>query len=138
MSDPIELQLSVQDDQATEEKLRLILGTLAAELESQSAEVMLAAPSDGEIEPAMVKKGESSITKGESSILDVKINLDTLKTFGQWLYNRLVGTGTKVKFEYGDVKFEFEGRNDRDRASAMQDFEDFVVRLEAAKQAKHE
>lgn len=132
MSDPIELQLSVQDDQATEEKLRLILGTLAAELESQSAEVMLAAPSDGETETAMVAKGESS------SILDVKINLDTLKTFGQWLYNRLVGTGTKVKFEYGDVKFEFEGRNDRDRASAMQDFEDFVVRLEAAKQAKHE
>jgi hypothetical protein len=135
MNNPIEFQLSVQDGQATDEKLQLILRTLAMELENQSAEVvpfvsskLPPTPSN----PDMVEKGEPS-----SSILDVKINLDTLQTFGKWLYDRLVGTNTKVKFEYGAVKFEFEGRNDRDRAAAMQDFENFVARLEAAKQAKN-
>jgi hypothetical protein len=133
MNHPVEFQLSVQDEQATdEEELQLILQTLAAELENQSAEVSPVAPLDVPPEPEMVNKGEPS-----SSILDVKINLDTLQTFGKWLYGRLVGTTTKVKFEYGEVRFEFEGRTDRDRASAQQDFENFVARLEAAKQAKH-
>lgn len=132
MQNPLEFQLSVQDGQATDAELQLIMQTLAAELESQSAEVTPAAATDAPPSPEMVQKGESS-----SSILDVKINLDTLKTFGKWLYDRLVGTNTKVKFEYGEVKFEFEGRRDRDRASAQQDFENFVAKLEAIKQTKH-
>jgi len=132
MNDPIEFQLSVQDAQAGKEELQLILQTLARELENQAAEVEQAVPTDAPSEAEMVKKGEPS-----SGIVDVKINLDALKTFGQWLYGRLVGTTTKVKFEYGEVKFEFEGRNDGDRATAWQDFEDFITKLEAAKQAKH-
>ena len=132
MDTSIELLLSVQDEQASDEELQAILRTLAAELEGQSAEVVPIAPTESASQPGMLDKGESS-----SGILDVKINLDALKSFGKWLYDRLVGTTTKVKFAYGDAKFEFEGRNDRDRAAAQQDFEDFIARLEAAKQAKH-
>ena len=132
MDNSIEFQLSVQDEQLNAQELQLVLGAVALELDRQSAEIVPAAPSKSPSDPEMVEKGEPS-----SSILDVKINLDTLQTFGKWLYERLVGTTTKVKFEYNEVKFEFEGRNDRDRASAMQDFENFVARLEAAKQAKH-
>lgn len=132
MDNSIEFQLSVQDEQLNAQELQLVLGAVALELDQQSAEVVPAAPPKSPSDPDMVKKGEPS-----SSILDVKINLDTLQTFGKWLYERLVGTTTKVKFEYNEVKFEFEGRNDVDRASAMQDFENFVARLEAAKQAKH-
>jgi hypothetical protein len=132
MNDPIEFQLSVQDGQVTKEELQLILQTLAAELENQAAEVEMAVPTDAPSEPEMVEKGEPS-----SGILDVKINLDALKTFGQWLYGRLVGTTTKVKFKYDEVEFEWEGRNDGDRATAWQDFEDFIAKIEAAKQAKH-
>ena len=131
MDSLIEFQLSVQDGQATDEELQGILRTLAAELENQSAVVESVASSKPLGQPGTVKKGESS------SILDVKIDLDALKTFGKWLYERLVGTATKVKFEYGETKFEFEGRNDQDRAAAMQDFEAFIAKLEAAKQAKH-
>jgi len=131
MNDPIEFQLSVQDGQAGKEELQLILQTLAAELENQAAEVA-AVPTDAPSEAEMVKKGEPS-----SGILDVKINLDALKTFGQWLYGRLVGTTTKVKFKYDEVEFVWEGRNDRDRAAAWQGFEDFIAKIEAAKQAKH-
>lgn len=132
MDNSIEFQLSVQDEQLNAQELQLVLGAVVLELDQQSAEVVPAAPSKSPSDPEMVEKGEAG-----SSILDVKINLDTLQTFGKWLYERLVGTTTKVKFEYNEVKFEFEGRNDRDRASAMQDFENFVARLEAAKQAKH-
>jgi hypothetical protein len=132
MNNSIEFQLAVQDEQATDDELQLVLRTLAAELEYQLAEVVPVAPMDVSRNSELVKKGE-----GSSSILDVKIDLNTLQTFGKWLYERLMGTTTKVKFEYGDVKFEFEGRTDRDRAAAMQDFENFVTKLEAAKQAKH-
>lgn len=142
MDSPIEFQLSVQDEQATDEELQSILRTLAAELENQSATVDVVPcssildvtidlpPGGGRSE--VVQKGEPS-----SSILDVKINLDTLKTFGKWLYERLVGTTTKVEFEYGEAKFKFEGRNNQDRAAAMQDFNAFVAKVEAMKQAKH-
>jgi len=137
MDDSIEFQLSVQDSQANAEELQAILRTLAAELESQSAVVESVASPDSSTPDGTVAMGEPS-----SSILDVKINMDSLKAFGKWLYERLLGTNTKVKFEYGEAKFEFEGRNDRDRAAAQQDFEAFVAKLEAAKleamkQAKH-
>lgn len=127
----IEFQLSVRDEQATDEELQSILRTLAAELERQSATVDVVA-SELSAPSGVVQKGEAS-----SSILDVKINLDTLKTFGKWLYERLVGTTTKVEFEYGEAKFKFEGRNNQDRAAAMQDFEAFVAKVEVTKQAKH-
>lgn len=136
MDNSIEFQLSVQDSQADAEELQAILTTLAAELESQSAIVESVAAPESSAQAGTVSKGEPG------GILDVKINLDSLKAFGKWLYERLVGTTTKVKFEYGEAKFEFEGRNDRDRAAAQQDFEAFVAKLEAAKlevmkQAKH-
>lgn len=130
MDSPIEFQLSVQDEQATSEELQVILRTLAAELESQSAVVEVASPENA-LPDGTVPMGESG------GILDVKINLDSLKAFSKWLYERLVGTTTKVEFEYGEAKFKFEGRNDRDRVAAMQDFEAFITKLEAAKQAKN-
>lgn len=112
-----------------------MLVALAVELENQAAEVsampeaeMPPPSADGPPAPPMIAKGD-----GGTSILDVKINLEALQTFGLWLYERLVGTTTKVNFEYEGIKFAFEGRSDRDRAAAMQDFQDFIAQLEAAK-----
>jgi len=127
MTQPLQFQLSVQDLEATPEDLQVILQTLAAELENQSAAVEPIVSSE-EVTPEMLTKGDSS-----GSLLDVKIDLDALKSFGQWLYDRLVGTPTKVKFEYEGIKFEFEGRNDSDRAAAMADFKDFIDKLAATK-----
>jgi len=127
MTQPLQFQLSVQDAEATTEELQLILQTLAAELENQSAEVEPIVSSE-EVTPEMLTKGESS-----SSILDVKIDLNAIKIFGQWLFDRLVGTPTEVKFEYEGVKFEFKGRNDSDRAAAMADFQDFIAKLATTK-----
>jgi len=127
MTQPIQFQLSVQDTEASPEELQLILQTLAAELENQSAQVNSIVSSEG-ITREMLTKGETS-----GSILDVKIDLNALTSFGQWLFDRLVGTPTEVKFEYEGVKFEFKGRNDRDRAAAMADFQAFVTQLAATK-----
>lgn len=131
MDDSIVLNVAVEDQQASDEELQAILATLAMELENQEATVTAAKPSRD-------ASGTDEVTKGDesSSLLDIKINLDTLKDFGKWLYERLVGTTTKVKFKYGDLEFEFEGRNDQDRQSAQKDFEDFVSKLEAAKRVK--
>ncbi|WP_299488829.1 hypothetical protein [Acaryochloris sp. IP29b_bin.137] len=130
MDDSIELKVAVEDSQATDEKLQAILTTLAVELENQEATVTTTEFSSKSADPNYRFMGDES-----SSLLDIKINLDTLKDVGKWLYERLVGTTTKVKFKYGDLEFEFEGRNDQDRQSAQKDFEDFVSRIEAEKRA---
>jgi hypothetical protein len=127
MTQPLQFQLSVQDAEATPEELQLILQTVAAELENQSAEVEPIVSSEG-ITREMLTKGDTS-----GSILDVKIDLNALVGFGKWLHDRLAGTPTKIKFEYEGIKFEFEGRNDRDRAAAMADFQAFVTQLAATK-----
>lgn len=132
MDDSIELKVAVEDQQASDEEFQAILTTLAMELENQEATVTIAEPSREASSTGEVTKGGDS-----SSLLDIKISLDTLKDIGKWLYERLVGTTTKVKFKYGDLEFEFEGRNDQDRQSAQKDFEDFVSKLEAAKQAQN-
>ncbi|MFZ4666423.1 MAG: hypothetical protein ACOYME_08345 [Prochlorotrichaceae cyanobacterium] len=127
MTQPIQFQLSVQDTDATPEELQLILQTVAAELENQDVAVEPIVSSEV-VTPEMLTKGDTS-----GSILDVKIDLNALKIFGTWLYDRLVGTPTEVKFEYEGVKFEFKGRNDSDRAAAMADFEAFIAKLAATK-----
>ncbi|BDM79037.1 hypothetical protein [Acaryochloris marina] len=132
MDDSIELKVAVEDQQASDEELQAILTTLAMELENQEATVRTAEPPREVSSAGELAKGDES-----SSLLDIKINLDTLKGIGKWLYERLVGTTTKVKFKYGDLEFEFEGRNDQDRQSAQKDFEDFVSRIEAAKRAQN-
>ncbi|MGR3274244.1 hypothetical protein ACSYAD_03930 [Acaryochloris marina NIES-2412] len=131
IDDSIELKVAVEDQQASDEEFQAILTTLAMELENQEATVTTAEPSREASSTGEVMKGDES-----SSLLDVKINLDTLKDIGKWLYERLVGTTTKVKFKCGDLEFEFSGRN-QDLQSAQKDFEDFVSRIEAAKQAQN-
>lgn len=131
-NDTIAFYLTVHDDQATDKELQAMLVALMGELENLSA-VVEPVPETEAVEQGMIAKGE----KG-SNIFNIEINLETLKTFAKWLYERLMGTSTKVKFEYGEAKFEFEGRNDLDRASAQKDFEDFVLKLEAAKKVKLE
>lgn len=123
MTQALQIQLSVQDAEANPEELQLMVQALATELENHSA--ILEPIASSEFTPEMLTKGEE-----QGSILDVKIDLDALKSFGQWLYDRLLGTPTEVKFEYQDIKFEFKGRNDKDRAAAMADFEAFVTKLQ--------
>lgn len=127
---PIDLHLSLQDATASGEELQQILRTLAAELENQTA-VVTPGGQPPPPEPGTIAKGEAS-----SGILDIKINLDALKGFAQWLYERLVGTSTKATFEYQGAKFVFEGRNEADRAAAMQDFERFMATIAAAQGTK--
>ncbi|WP_448571639.1 hypothetical protein [Trichothermofontia sp.] len=135
MENAIALRMSVQDPEATAEELQMIVGILAAELDRQAAEVVAVAEPGGLMpeSPEWVEKGERG-----SSLLDITIDIGVLKEVAGWLYDRLLGTGTEVKFTYGELAFEFKGRNDRDRAAAMQDFTKFVSQLEAAKRAKDE
>jgi hypothetical protein len=80
--------------------------------------------------------GTDAVPKGDGggNILDVRINLDTLKQFGAWLYDRIVGTTTETSFDVEGAKFTWKGRDLTDRAAAVADFEKFVTAVAAAKQ----
>lgn len=134
MDNLIEFQISVTDEQARDDELQAILGTLATELEKRSVKVTPVLPDATSLDYDL-KAIEKGINLG--SILAVKGKLEAFKPFISWLSGRLAGTTTKVKFTYEGASFEFEGNNDRDRAAAMQDFETFVLKLEALKQAKN-
>jgi hypothetical protein len=130
MNNSIDFLLSVQDDQADTDELRSVLVNLATELDRLSADVTEVTATDA-VETGMIPKGDE-----KGNLLDVKINLDPLKNFAKWLYDRLVGSTTKATFEYDGQKFEFNGRNEQDRAAAMRDFEKFIIAIERAKKAK--
>jgi hypothetical protein len=131
MANSVDFLLSVQDETASDEELQAILGVVAAELDELSAKVEEVTAADAQVKGLIAKGSE------KGNLLNVEINLDTLKSFGKWLYERLVGTSTKAKFEYDGQRFEFDGRNAKELASAMQDFEKFVTTIEAAKRAKN-
>jgi hypothetical protein len=131
MNNSIDFLLSVQDDRADADELRSILVNLATQLDRFSADVT-EVPASEAVATGMIPKGDD-----KGNLLDVKINLDPLKQFAKWLYDRLVGGTTKATFEYDGQKFEFNGRNEQDRAAAMRDFEKFVIAIERAKKAKN-
>lgn len=123
----IDVLLRVEDVEATPEELQQILRVVAAELEHRGAIVEFA-----ETEVSQSEQNTTGVPKGKGSgnLLDVKINLDTLKSIGKWFYDRFIGTSTKVEFEYEGVKFKFEGQAELDPNLA---FERFMAAVEAAK-----
>ena len=123
----IEFQISIQDDQTTDEKLIDTLAHLAMDLENQNAVVTPAKPHNKSARTGSLTKGDTN-----SGLLNIEIDLDTLRTFSQWLYERLVGITTKVNFKCGDLEFVFQEYDDQDRQLAHKEFEAFVNRIEAS------
>lgn len=124
----IEFQISVQDDQATDEKLIDTLAYLAMDLESQNAVVTPAKSHSKSDYTGRLSKEDRS-----SSLLNIEINRDNWQTFSQWLYERLVGTRTKVKFEHKDLEFAFQERDHHDQQLAHKEFEVLVNWMETSR-----
>lgn len=127
-SNTVTVELIVQDFSASSEELQQIIRAIAAQLEPQADSVSLVDVSSVELNGVVISKGTQS-----SNILDIQINLDTLKSFGGWFYDRLVGTPTEASFECEGFKFVFKGRNEQDRAAAVRDFERFVAAVREKK-----
>jgi hypothetical protein len=127
-SNTVTVELIVQDSSASSEELQQTIRAIAAQLEPRADSISLVDVSSAELNGAVIPKGTQS-----SSILDIKINLDTLKSFSGWFYDRLVGTQTEASFECEGFKFVFKGRNEQDRAAAIRDFERFIAAVREKK-----
>jgi hypothetical protein len=128
-SNTVTVELIIQDSSASSEELQQIIRAIASQLEPQADSVSLVDVSPAELNRVVIPKGTQS-----SNILDIQINLDTLKSFGGWLYDRLVGMPTEVSFECEGIIFVFKGRNEQDRAAAIRDFERFLVAVRDKKE----
>lgn len=117
----IEFQISVQDDQATDDTMIDFLAHLAMDLERQNAVVTPAQL------PSFSQEDRSS------SLLNIEVNRDNWKTCSQWLYERLVGTTTKVKFGHKDLEFAFQERDLHDQQLAHKEFEVLVNWMETSR-----
>lgn len=122
MSDSVEFYLTIQTDEASQDEAQGVLVALARELEAVEAEVTAIAPESAPAE--MLEKGN-----GPGSLLDVKIDLEALRSLGTWIYQRLT-PGIKVKMKHRESEFEFVGRNQQELATGMALFEQFVNCLE--------
>lgn len=118
----IEFQIAVQDDQAKDDTLIDFMAHLAMDLERQNAVVT---PAD--------KTGYISQEDKSSSLLNIEVNRDNWQTCSQWLYERLVGTTTKVKFEHEDLEFAFQEREHHDQQLAHKEFEVLVNWMETSR-----
>jgi hypothetical protein len=128
-SNTVTVELIIQNSSASLEELQHITRAIASQLEPQADSVSLVEVSSAELNGVEILKGTQS-----SSILDIQINLDTLKSFGGWFYDRLVGTPTEASFECEGSKFVFKGRNEQDRAAAIRDFERFIAAVRDKKE----
>lgn len=124
----LEFQILVQDDQIIDENLIDLLAHLAVDLERQKAVVT---PAQFQSKPATTEH----FAKQDSSLLNIEINLDTWQTCSYWLYKRLVGTTTKVRFEPGDLEFAFQERDPHDQQSAHKEFEAIANWMETSTRA---
>jgi len=104
------------------EELQQITRAIASQLKPKVDSISLIDTQLNGLNSSTTSKGTPS-----SSILDIQINLDTLKSFGSWFYDRLVGTPTKVVFKYKDFTCILEGLNEKGRAAAISDFERFIA-----------
>lgn len=123
MRQDIELYLSIQSENASQEESQAILTAIASEMTAQKARVQMIAPEQAPAD--FLRKGEEP-----GSLLDIKIDLGTLASVGTWIYQRLT-PGIKVKFKHKDSEFEFEGRNQAELKAAQEEFRNFVAQIEA-------
>lgn len=123
----VEFQISMQADQATDDTMIDFLAHLAMDLERQNA-VVTPAQLPSEAEKAGCLSEEDS-----SSLLNIGINRDNWQTCSQWLYERLVGTTTKVKFEHKDLEFSFQQRDHHEQQLAHKEFEVLVNWMETSR-----
>lgn len=124
----IEILLILQDNEADEEELELLLQNITGEIEELVEDVNRLPVEE------LPKAGNNLKTKGdktESGILDIKINLDSIKSMTKWLWERLVGTSTEAKIKYKDLEFEFKGKNQKDLAVTMKNMENFIATIAA-------
>ena len=128
----IEFQISVQDDQATDDTLIDLLAHLAMDLERQNAVVTSAQCPNKSDQTGRFSKEDRS-----SSLLNIGIDRDNWSTCSQWLYERLMGTATKVKFDHGDFEFAFQERDHQDQQPAHKEFEVLVNWMETSRRVLH-
>lgn len=124
----IEFQISVQDNQATDDTMIDFLAHLAMDLERQNAVVTSA-----QLPNQADKVGCFSQEDRSSSLLNIEVNRDNWQTCSQWLYERLVGTMTKVRFEHEDLEFAFQERDHHDQQLAHKEFEVLVNWMETSR-----
>lgn len=124
----IEFQISVQDDQSTDDTMIDFLAHLAMDLERQNAVVTSA-----QLPSQAGKVGCFSQEDRSSSLLNIEVNRDNWQTCSQWLYERLVGTTTKVRFEHEDLEFAFQERDHHDQQLAHKEFEVLVNWMETSR-----
>ncbi|NJR14280.1 MAG: hypothetical protein HC785_00325 [Calothrix sp. CSU_2_0] len=123
----IEILLILQDSEADEEELELLLQNITGEIGGLVEDVNRIPLAELPETINLTSKGD----KTEPGILDIKINLDSIKGMAQWLWERLIGTSTEAKIKYKDLEFEFKGKNQKDLALTMQNMEKFIASITA-------
>ncbi|AFZ01692.1 hypothetical protein [Calothrix sp. PCC 6303] len=123
----IEILLILQDSETDEEELELLLQNITGEIQGLVEDVNRLPIAELPEASSLKSKGD----KTESGVLDIKINLDSIKGMTKWLWERLVGTSTEAKIKYKDLEFEFKGKNQKDLAVTMQNMEKFIAAIAA-------
>lgn len=118
----VEFQISVQDDQETNDTLIDILAHLAMDLERQNAVV----------NPAQFDQ-TGCLSKEGSSLLNIEISREHWPTCSHWIYERLMGTTAKVTFDNGDLEFAFQKHDHQDQPPAHKEFEALVNWMETSR-----
>lgn len=131
---PIQLILSLEDSSLRPDALESLVQNVQSQL-IHIAEDVSRVPVEGQAPSELREKGEQK----QPGLLNLEINLDSIKSMVTWLYQRLAGKTTKAKLKFGEgsstLEFEFEGNSQKDLAATLQEVTVFVEKVKQIQQS---
>jgi len=131
---PIQLTLSLEDSSLRPDALESLVQNVQSQL-IHIAEDVSRVPIERQAPNELREKGEQK----QPGLLNLEINLDSIKSMVTWLYQRLAGKTTKAKLKFGEgssaLELEFEGNSQKDLAATLQEVTVFVEKVKQIQQS---
>jgi hypothetical protein len=125
----MQLSLALSDPDLNPEELENLTQTIHRQLYDLTEDVERVPVQT--LSPAgnLVQKGDENLP----GLLQMEVNLDSIRKLSAWLWQRLAGRSTKATLKFGEgsnaVEFSFEGNSQTDLAATLQDATGFIERI---------
>ncbi|HEY9817045.1 MAG TPA: hypothetical protein V6D20_14780, partial [Candidatus Obscuribacterales bacterium] len=105
----MQLSLALSDPDLNSEELEVLTQTLHRQLYDLADDVERVPVQTMSSTGSLVQKGDET----EPGLLQMEVNLDSVRKLAAWLWQRLAGRSTKATLKFGEgsraVEFSFEG-----------------------------
>lgn len=125
----MQLSLALSDPDLNSDELEVLTQTLHRQLYDLADDVERVPIQTMSPTGSLVQKGDET----QPGLLQMEVNLDSVRKLAAWLWQRLAGRSTKATLKFGEgsraVEFSFEGNSQTDLAATLEDATGFIERI---------